>query len=567
VQYWDYVGSMKNFSWIGNIYEQYKEFPWWKSREQNWWTKASKFQLLWWNKSSQEHEIDLSELGFTISKLKNELPNNLTKEQLFQTLWNYEWKTEQESYDYFMWLTYKWIKKLEIWWNKVLFLRTLSWIQSEWTVETPSWFQEWIEKVFAWKNIVKQHILTKEQLLQTLWNYEWRSEQESYDYFIWLTYKWILDLEIWWNKVLFLRTLSWIQSEWTVETPSWFQEWIEKVFAWKNIVKQHILTKEQLLQTLWNYEWRSEQESYDYFMWFSQKWILNLDILWNKANSLRTVSWIQIEWMIETPSWFQEWIEKVFAWKNIVKQHILTKEQLLQTLWNYEWRSEQESYDYLMWFSRKWIQDLEIWWKKVRSLLTLSWIDIKWDIQTLSWFQEWIRKVFEWKNIVKQEILTKEQLLQTLWNYEWRSEQESYDYFMWFSRKWIQDLEIWWKKVTSLRTVSWIETEWNIEASSWFQEWIRKVFEWKNIVKQEILTKEQLLQTLWNYEWKNEQESYDYLMWFTKKWIYDLEIWWNKVTSLLTLSWIEIEWKITILSWFQEWIGKVFEWKKIIRKR
>jgi superfamily II DNA or RNA helicase len=27
VQYWDYVGSMKNFSWIGNIYEQYKEFP------------------------------------------------------------------------------------------------------------------------------------------------------------------------------------------------------------------------------------------------------------------------------------------------------------------------------------------------------------------------------------------------------------------------------------------------------------------------------------------------------------------------------------------------------------
>jgi hypothetical protein len=464
-----------------------------------------------------------------------------------------------------MWLSQKWIHKLEIWWNKIVSLRTLSWIQIQWKIETPSWFQEWIEKVFAWKNIVKQVILTKELLFQTLWNYEWRSEQESYDYFMWLTQKWIKNLEIWWNKIASLLTLSWIEIKWYIHTPSWFQEWIEKVFAWKNIVKQVILTKELLFQTLWNYEWRSEQESYNYFMWLLQKWILDLEIWWNKVISLLALSWIQINWKIQNPSGFQEWIGKVFAWKNIVKLEIFTKELLFQTLWNYEWKTEQESYNYFMWFTQKWISDLEIWWKKIISLWTLSWIPIDWIIKTPSVFQEWIWKIFEWKKVVKQVALTKEQLFQTLWNYEWRNEQESYDYFMWLSQKWIWKLEIWWNKVTSLWKLSWIPIYWIIHTPSVFQEWIGNVFAWKNIVKQVALTKEQLFQTLWNFEWRSEQESYDYFIWLTTIQIWNLEIWWNKVTSLWKLSWIPIDWIIKTPSVFQEWIGKVFEWKNIVK--
>jgi hypothetical protein len=465
-----------------------------------------------------------------------------------------------------MWLSQKWIHKLEIWWNKIVSLRTLSWIQIQWKIETPSWFQEWIEKVFAWKNIVKQEILTKELLFQTLWNYERRSEQESYDYFMWLSQKWIVDLEIWWNKIASLLTLSWIKINWKIHTPSWFQEWIGKVFAWKDIVKQATLTKELLFQTLWNYEWRSEQESYNYFMWLTQEWIWKLEIWWNKIISLWKLSWIQIEWNIQSSSVFQEWIGKVFAWKNIVKQVALTKEQLFQTLWNFEWRSEQESYNYFIWFTQKWISDLEIWWKKIISLWTLSWIPIDWIIKTPSVFQEWIWKIFEWKKVVKQVALTKEQLFQTLWNFEWRSEQESYDYFMWLSQKWIWKLEIWWNKVTSLWKLSWIPIYWIIHTPSVFQEWIGNVFAWKNIVKQVALTKEQLFQTLWNFEWRSEQESYDNFIWLTTIQIWNLEIWWNKVTSLWKLSWIPIDWIIKTPSVFQEWIGKVFAWKDILRK-
>jgi hypothetical protein len=535
---------------------------------------------IWWNKVKSLWTLSWIEIKWNISNsngfqewigkafawkdiVKRAI---LTKELLFQTLWNYEWRSEQESYDYFMELSQKWIRDLEIWWNKIVSLRTLSWIPIEWTIFNPSIFQEWIGKMFEWKNIVKRATLTKELLFQTLWNYEWRSEQESYDYFMELSQKWIQDLEIWWNKITSLWTLSWIPIEWTIITQSWFHEWIGKVFAWKNIVKQTILIKELLFQTFWNYEWRSEQESYDYFMWLSAKWIQELEIWWNKITSLWTISWIPIEWNIQTPSVFQEWIGKVFEWKKVVKQANLTKELLFQTLWNYEWRNEQESYDYFMWLTQKWIWDLEIWWIKVKSLRTLSWIKIEWEIKTPSIFQEWIGKVFEWKNIVKRAILTKELLFQTLWNYEWRSEQESYDYFMELSQKWIQDLEIWWNKITSLWNFSWIPIEWSIQTSSVFQEWIGKVFEWKDIVKQSILTKELLFQTLWNYEWRSEQESYDYFMELSAKWILYLEIWRNKVRSLWRLSWIQIEWSIQTPSIFQEWIGKVFEWKNIVRK-
>ena len=55
-------------------------------------------------------------------------------------------------------------------------------------------------------------------------------------------------------------------------------------------------------------------------MWLTQKWISELEIWWNKVNKLKTISWINIDWNIQNPSWFQEWIEKVFEWKDIVKK-------------------------------------------------------------------------------------------------------------------------------------------------------------------------------------------------------------------------------------------------------
>ncbi len=340
--------------------------------------------------------------------------------------------------------------------------------------------------------------------------------------------------------------------------------------------KKEILTKEELFKKLWNYEWRSEQESYDFFMWLWSIKIAKIKIWWNKVHSLKTLSWIEIEWVIIYPSVFQEWIEKIFEWKDIVKitkltKEILTKEELFKKLWNYEWRSEQESYDFFMgWWTRE-IKALKIWWNRVTGLKSISWIEIEWEIKNISVFQEWIEKIFEWKDIVKitkltKEILTKEELFKKLWNYEWRSEQESYDFFMgWWTRE-IKALKIWWNKVTRLKSISWIEIEWEGKNPSVFQEWIEKIFEWKGIVRIEEFTKEELFKKLWNYEWRSMQESYDFFMWLWSIKIAKIEIWWNKVHSLKTLSWIEIEWNINTLSVFQEWIEKVFEGKDIVRK-
>ncbi len=99
-----------------------------------------------------------------------------------------------------------------------------------------------------------------------------------------------------------------------------------------------------------------------------------------------------------------------------------------------------------------------------------------------------------------------------------------------------------------------------------FEDKVRQIInedEEKSEQEKTNLTQQQLFEELWNYEWRNEQESYNHFMSFGVKEIKALDIWWKKVTSLKKLSWIEIEWKIYNLSVFHKWIDKVFEWKDI----
>ncbi|MCP4522809.1 MAG: hypothetical protein GY828_01170, partial [Candidatus Gracilibacteria bacterium] len=78
VKYWDYVGSMKNFSWIGNIHENYlriadeDDFDGSGRKGAN--KGKKKFSLIGHKSDSQEYEINLSELGFQVLKLQNERP-------------------------------------------------------------------------------------------------------------------------------------------------------------------------------------------------------------------------------------------------------------------------------------------------------------------------------------------------------------------------------------------------------------------------------------------------------------------------------------------------------------
>ncbi len=79
VRYYDYVWSMKNFSWIGQIYEDFKEVvrrTWWNWDHSNWndiSDRMKHFQLLWGNTWIQEYSFDLSQIWFDILDLKESL--------------------------------------------------------------------------------------------------------------------------------------------------------------------------------------------------------------------------------------------------------------------------------------------------------------------------------------------------------------------------------------------------------------------------------------------------------------------------------------------------------------
>ena len=315
---------------IFQIIEKWEEIDWKLPLKIIYSKKTYEENLKIWLSKEQDFFIKQNLITNEDEEKADETKEKLTKEELFKTLWNYNWMSEQESYDYFMSLNKYWIADLKISWNAVKALKTLSWIKIDWNIQYLTIFQNWIEEVFKWKDIVrKERILkielTKEELFKTLWNYNEMSEQESYDYFMSLNKYWIADLKISWNAVKALKTLSWIKIDWNIQYLTIFQNWIEEVFKWKDIVrKERILkielTKEELFKTLWNYELRTEQESYDYFMSLSQKWIRILKISWNAVGALKTISWINIDWNMQTPSIFKKWIEEIFKWKDIVRK-------------------------------------------------------------------------------------------------------------------------------------------------------------------------------------------------------------------------------------------------------
>ncbi len=455
---------------------------------------------------------------------KLEEKEELTKEELLRIMYNYNWMTEQESYDYFM-NFWRWSKNIfdsTLWFKikgrNIWTLKTISWIKINWKIRNVGWFQEWVNKIFEWKNIKMKGIkeeeeLTKEELLRIMYNYNWMTEQESYDYFMsfWLGDVNILNSVLWFEikgrKIVSLITLSWVKIEWKSQGVKWFKKWINKIFEWKDIEKKELeLTKKELFKLMHNYEWRTVQESYDYFMNF-WRWNTNIfnslrgfKIRGKKIFNLSTISWIKIEWDINNIKWFQEWINKVFEWKDIKKKKFekekqKEKEKLLKLILNYNWMTLQESYDYFMNFwnwdvnkfdSLKWFK---INWNGVKKLKTILGIKIKWHINTVNWFQEWINKIFEWKAIVKKEEKDKDELLKLIHNYNWMSKQESYDYFMnfWTGNMDTFDSVLWfkinWQWIRKLKSILGIETKLNIQTVKWFRELINKVFEWNDIKK------------------------------------------------------------------------------------
>jgi len=260
--------------------------------------------------------------------------------------------------------------------------------------------------------------------------------------------------------------------------------------------ESNYLDQQELFQTLHNYQGKTTQESYEYFMNLPN-WDANtpesirwLNINWKSGRALKTLSWIKTQGAIHTISGFQKWINKVFEWQDIEFIEPLTTETLITKLHKYKW-SIQESYEYFMnlpvWKadkpeSTRW---LKIQWKWLIELVDISWIEIQDDIYTLWWFQKWINIIFKWQDIKFIEPLTTETLITKLQNYKWGI-QESYEYFMnlpmWKANQpeSIRWFKIQQKSILALRKLSWIKIQNDIYTFLWFREWINHIFEWRD---------------------------------------------------------------------------------------
>lgn len=88
VQYYDYVGGIKNFAWIGNIYQEYRSCKdaGWSSNADTGWDfenllsmNDEKFHISVANISTSEHDFDLGVLGLNIAWLRESIVD-LTEE-------------------------------------------------------------------------------------------------------------------------------------------------------------------------------------------------------------------------------------------------------------------------------------------------------------------------------------------------------------------------------------------------------------------------------------------------------------------------------------------------------
>jgi len=298
---------------------------------------------------------------------------------------NYWWKTEKENYMYFMTLKRDKINEIKYKWNNVTKLSQISWWNNpnNLCLYSKRWFQEWISWLF-WKNYK-----INQEIKKYFINYKWKNKEESFNYWMKLTSKEICEIEYYWNKIITISKMSWWKNpkNLNLQISYWFQEWIRWIY-WK---ENDWINKEKVINYFKNYKWKNEAESYLYLMKLTLNDLKWIEYSWFKIMKLTKITWWKKE-RIRSPKQFQEWIRLIF-WREDDK---IDKEDIINYFRNYECREEKENFKYFMNLSSKEICNLEYKWKKVNSLITITWWKKPKPIKISSpkYFQKWVEWLF-----------------------------------------------------------------------------------------------------------------------------------------------------------------------------
>lgn len=510
VNYFDYVWSLKNFSWIWNIYREYKEFVKNKKKSKNDESEIideieendEKFNFYWWNLKTKNFEVNLYDLIEKISNLKENA--ELTEEDVIDFF-------KEKDLEYWQGLTIREIKNIKIKWYWIASILSLFWI--EWNpINKNIWFN-FLEEIFNIK--IKNIELTKEDVINFF-------REKDLEYWLSLTNKEKKDIKIKGSWLTAISSLFWINWNSLISNKEVWFDFLEEIFK-KEEINKYRLTEEDVIDFF-------KEKDLEYWQGLTKRERAKIKIKWYWIVAISNSFWI--EWNpISNKNIWLVLLEKIFN----TKIEIIEKEEI----------SKKYIIDF---FNEK---DLEYWEAippRERKIIKIKWYWLN-AISSLFWV-EWnptsnkdIWLEFLWKIFWNEEILKLKE----------NSELTKKDVIDFFNEK---DLKYWFHLISEERAKIKIKENWIVSISNLF--WIK----WNPIKNKEIWIKfleeifwdEELIKFKKSIE-LTEREVIDF---FKEK---DLEYWKN-------LKWKEKE-KIIIKENSLRIISSLFwiKWDPINNKR
>jgi len=490
-------------------------------------------------------------------------------ERIFlQQFWRWlRWDGTTTYFDYACWIkNFSWIWQIqekvslhepEWWWGTGFWMRR-SKFNIDWDDVFPQ--EHWVDLnpiLFDFANLqneTERNDLTLEEIQDFFFNYVPWDKEKSYEKLMKLSKKEIYEIELDWNKIFSIGTKSrWKSNSWfKVLVYSWFKEFISWLFQKTYIEEKENISLNEIQDFFFNYVPQDKEKSYQKLMKLSTNEIQEIELDWNKISNIATRSgWKSNSWFkVIVPSWFKEFISWLFQ-EDFTQ---LSLKQIQDFFFNYVPQDKEKSYEKLIKFSAKEIQEIKFNWHKIISIATKSgWKSNNWfETDTISWFKEFISWLFQ-KDFTQ---LSLKQIQDFFFNYVPQDKEKSYQKLMKLSKKKIYEIELYWNKISSIGTKSGRKSDnwFKIDTISWFKEFISSLFQ-KEFTQLSLI---QIQEFLFNYVPWDKEKSYQELRKLSVKEIRNMKLFWHKTAYIATKSgW---QWgDIRTNNKFKEFISRLFQ--------
>ena len=389
VNYYDYVAGLRNFVWLGNIYQEYQQKKRSQKNNSSWsiqWKVIYKmgeqeesddeFSIQFGQINGEWFEANFGRIGIDINNIQQEIKasTTYTKKNIQEWLLR-----EYGSIGNLMRLSQNEIKTMKYeqcgYINKIAAIS--GWSGSE-NVQTRAWFQAWL----CWIYEIERKDLTKKDIQEWL-----LKEYGSIGNLMRLSHiemKTIEHENI--GKISSLVALSGWNGRENPRTPKWFQAWIKWLFEWEE--EKH-LTKKDIQEWLLR-----KYGSLEQLLMLSKNEIsfINHERGGKITSLVKLSGWEnKKEFDSQIPKWFQAWIKWLFDLNEIQIRQI--KQQYLK-----DWLLEKyNSIEVLMMMSSKNIKNIKH--ERIGAIIGLTrfsnWTNKeKMDVQIPLGFQTWIKWLF-----------------------------------------------------------------------------------------------------------------------------------------------------------------------------